>query len=175
MWKAQPRKWKPNNPPEIPMPAASNLADAYLHGAAELRAAVAGMTREQLLARPVPGKMSTLEVVCHIADFEAVLAERMKRIIALPDALLLVADENLFLKELHYDDRDVEVELDVIEATRQQMARIIRSLTHEQFQRTGVHSLKGLLSLEKVIQGATNHIPHHLPFIQEKRKALGLN
>ena len=156
------------------MSAATNLADAYLQGAADLRAAVVGMSREQLLARPVPGRMSTLEVVCHIADFDAVLAERMKRIITLPDALLLVADENLFLQELHYHDRNVEDELALIDATRKQMSRIIRALTPEQFQRTGVHSMKGLLTLEKVIQGATNHIVHHLPFIHEKRKALGL-
>ena len=44
----------------------------------------------------------------------------------------------------------------------------------EQLQATGVHSKRGLLPLEKVIQMAVNHIPHHLPFIAEKRKALGL-
>ena len=157
------------------MTAAANLADAYLQGAADLRAAVKGMTCEQLVARPVPGRMSTLEVICHLADFDAVLAERMKRIIALGDALLLAADENFFLKELHYHDRDAEEELALIDATRKQMARIIRALKPEQFQKTGVHSMKGLLTLEKVIQTATNHIAHHLPFIHEKRKALGLS
>jgi len=154
------------------MNAVENLVAAYRQGPEDLRAAVTGMTREQLVARPVPGRMSTLEVVCHIADFEAVLAERMKRIIALPDALLLVADENLFLQELHYHDRDVDEELSLIEATRESMARILRVLRPEQFQKAGVHSLKGLLTLEKVVQGATNHIAHHLPFIHEKRKAL---
>ena len=157
------------------MPAVDQLADAYLQGAADLRAAVAGLTREQLRARPIPGRMSTLEVVCHIADFEAVLAERMKRIIALDaNPLLLVADENLFLKQLHYHDREAEEELALIDSTRKQMARVIRKLAPEQFQKTGVHSQKGLLTLEKVIQGAVNHIPHHLAFITEKRKALGV-
>jgi hypothetical protein len=86
----------------------NELADAYLAGAADLRAAVAGMTREQLTARPVPGKWSTLEVICHIADFEPVLADRMKRILAKGDGmpLLLSADENLFAKELKYHERD---------------------------------------------------------------------
>src|SRR5262249_3460656 len=87
----------------------SELADQYLAGAAALRKAVAGMTREQLTARPIPGKWSTLEVVAHIADFDPVLAERMKRIIALGEVpLLLAADENMFLKAFNYHDRDVE-------------------------------------------------------------------
>jgi hypothetical protein len=157
------------------VPSPTELADAYLKGAADLRAAVAGLTREQLVARPVPGRMSTLEVVCHVADFEPIFADRMKRILALGEnPLFLAADENLFLKELRYQDRDAAEELAVVDATRAQMARLIRGLTPTQLQATGVHSLKGLVTLEKVIQTATGHIQHHLPYIAEKRKALGV-
>jgi uncharacterized damage-inducible protein DinB len=155
------------------MPTATELAAAYRRGAADLRAAVAGMTREQLVARPVPGKWSTLEVVAHIADFEPILAERMKRIIALPDAKLLAADENLFVKELFYHDRDLGEELAVVDATRAATARIIERLTPDQLKRTGEHSVKGPVTLEKAIQTAINHVNHHLPFVAEKRKALG--
>jgi hypothetical protein len=152
------------------------LADQYLAGAAQLREAVRGMTREQLVARPIQGKWSTLEVICHIADFEPILVERMKRILTMNKdvPLLLAADENLFVKELKYHERDAEEELALIDLTRKQMARIIRSLTPEQLHLTGNHSKKGLVTLEKAIQMATNHIPHHLPFIAEKRKALGV-
>jgi hypothetical protein len=158
------------------MPSPNELADQYLAGAAQLRAAVAGMTREQLLARPVAGRWSTLEVVCHLADFDPVLVDRMKRILALSKdvPLLLVADENQYAAELKYHERDVEEELAVVESTRRQAARIIRALGPEQLQLTGNHSKRGLQTLEKVIQMATNHIPHHLPFIAEKRKALGV-
>ena len=153
----------------------AELADDYLKGAADLRAAVAGMTREQLTARPVPGRWSTLEVVCHLTDFEAVFAERMKRIIALgPTPLLVAADEKLFTKELMYHERDADEELALVDATRGQMARIIRRLTPEQLQLTGVHTAAGLVTLEKVIQTAMNHFSHHLPFIAEKRQAMGV-
>src|SRR5262245_35709265 len=156
------------------MPTPAELADQYLAGAAALRKAVAGMTREQLTARPIPGRWSTLECVCHIADFDPVLVDRMKRIIALNKPLLIGADENLFLKTLAYHDRDVEEELTLIETTRKQMARIIRTLKPEQLEQTGCHNERGLLTLERVIQTAINHIPHHLKFIEEKRKALGV-
>jgi uncharacterized damage-inducible protein DinB len=157
------------------MPTAVEYAAAYRKGVDDLKAAVAGMTREQLLARPVAGKWSTLEVVAHLADFEPIIVDRMKRIIALPDAKLLAADENLFVKELHYQSRDLHEELALIAATRAAMARIIEQLTPEQLQRTGEHSIKGTVTLEKVIQGAINHINSHLPFIVDKRKALGLS
>ncbi len=157
------------------MPTPSELADNFLAGATALRQAVRGMTREQLVARPVPGRWSTLEVVCHIADFDPVLIDRMKRIIALDGPpLLLAADENQYIKTLAYHDRDVEEELMLVESGRKQMARIIRTLKPEQLQRTGCHNVKGLQTLEQIIQTATNHIPHHLKFVAEKRKALGI-
>ena len=158
------------------MPTPQELSDQYLAGAAQLRAAVAGMTREQLVARPVAGKWSTLEVVCHIADFDPILTDRMKRILALSAdvPLLLAADENLFLTALNYHERDLEEELALIDATRRQMARIIRGLTPAQLQLTGNHNKRGLMTLERVIQMGINHIPHHLAFVAEKRKALGV-
>jgi hypothetical protein len=151
----------------------SPLIEAYLSGPRQLRQALAGMTREQLLARPVPGKWSTLEVVCHLADFDPILADRMKRIIAEDRPTLLGADEKHFAAALAYHDRDLEEELSLLEHTRSQMARILRALPAEVLTRVGVHNERGELSLERMLTIATNHIPHHVTFIQEKRKALG--
>jgi hypothetical protein len=150
------------------------LVEQYLAGSDTLRRAVKGMTRDQLLARPVPGKWSTLEVVAHLADFEPVLAERMMRVISHERPLLLVADENLFAAALNYPGRDVDEELAVVESTRKKMGRILRGLPTEAANRMGVHSFKGLVSLEAILTSAVNHIPHHVVFIDEKRKALGL-
>ena len=102
------------------------MVDAYLAGVGAVRKAVAGLSREQLLARPVAGKWSTLETVCHLADFEPILADRMKRVIALDEPDLLPGDPGLFAARLAYDRRDVDEELAFLELTRRQMARILR-------------------------------------------------
>jgi hypothetical protein len=156
------------------MAAVSPLIDEYLAGPQTLRKAVSGMTREQLLARPVPGKWSALEVVCHLADFDPILADRMKRLIAEDRPKLLGADEKRFAAALAYHDRDVEEELTILEKTRQQMARILCTLPPEAYQRVGEHSERGPLTLEQMLRIATNHIPHHVKFVAEKRQALGL-
>jgi hypothetical protein len=152
----------------------SEMTDAYLEGPRALRRAVADMTREQLLARPVPGKWSTLEVICHLADFDPILADRMKRVIAEDRPQLLGADEKRFAAALAYHGRDPQEELALLDHTRSQMARILRTLPEEALQRVGVHNERGPLTLERLLAVATNHIPHHLQFILEKRKALGL-
>src|SRR5688500_16111887 len=99
------------------------LIGAYAAGAEMLRAAAGRMSREQSLARPLPRKWSTLEVVCHVADFEPVLADRMKRVIAFERPMLLAADENQFAATLAYHERDLDEELSLIETTRRQMTR----------------------------------------------------
>jgi uncharacterized damage-inducible protein DinB len=152
----------------------ASLIDAYLAGPRALRRAVAGMSREQVLARPVAGKWSTLEVVCHLADFDPIIADRMKRVLSHDRPSLLGADENLFASTLAYHDRDLEEELGIIEATRSQMARILRKQPAEALKRVGVHNERGEMTLERLLTTATNHIPHHAAFIAEKRKALGL-
>jgi hypothetical protein len=148
------------------------LIEQYLAGPGLLRRAIAGMTREQLLARPVPGKWSTQEVVCHLADYEPIYADRMKRVLALKEPELLPGDPALFAARLAYDQRDVEEELALIELTRKQMARILRALNPDDFQRQGGHSRDGALTLEVLLQRITAHIPHHVRFIEEKRRAL---
>jgi hypothetical protein len=156
------------------MSALAPLVENYLVGVATLRNAVAGMTREQLVARPVPGKWSTLEVVCHLVDFDPIMADRMKRILAEDRPQLLGADEKRFAAALAYHDRDVEEELAILAHTRSQMARILRRQPDDVLKRVGVHNERGEMTLERMLTLATNHVPHHVQFIMEKRKALGL-
>lgn len=156
------------------MASLHQLIEEYLAGPKALRAAVAGMSRQQLLAKPIAGKMSTLDVVAHLADFEPVYVDRMKRVIAEERPTLIGADENRFMAALQYQERDLEEELTIIEKTRSQFARILRKLPESVLQRVGNHSERGELSLEKLLTTIINHVPHHVKFIHEKRQALGL-
>ena len=146
--------------------------DDYLSGPALLRQAVAGMTREQLVARPVPGKWSTLEVICHLADFEIVYADRIKRIVAENEPTMFGGDPSMFATRLAYHQRNAEEELLLIAVLRQHVARILRTLKPEDFQRRGIHSESGSMTLQALVERITGHIPHHLQFIEEKRNAL---
>jgi hypothetical protein len=156
------------------MAALAQLIEPYLAGVQTLRQSVAGMNREQVLARPVPGRWSTLEVVCHLADFDPILADRMKRIIAEDRPSLIGADEKRFSSALAYHERDLNEELNIIEQTRRQMARILRTLPLEALTRVGVHNERGPLTLEQMLVTTTNHIVHHVKFIDEKLNALGM-
>tara|TARA_R110002095_G_scaffold25573_1_gene26174 strand:- start:3114 stop:3581 length:468 start_codon:yes stop_codon:yes gene_type:complete len=150
----------------------SKRIEEYLAGPDELRQAIAGMSAADIDAAPVPGKWSTRQVICHIADFEPVYADRMKWIIAEENPLIPGGDHNLFAERLAYGDRDIEEEIQLITAVRLQAARILKTLCPEQFQRTGIHTHDGKVTVADLLDRITNHIPHHIRLIREKREAL---
>ena len=132
------------------MPAPSGLIEAYLDGPVKLRRAVSDLDAEQLVARPVPGKWSALEVVCHLVDSEQAWCHRMKRVIAEQKPLLIGYDESRFTSTLAYHDRDLEQELALLEGMRQQMARILRELSLEPATPDEARATLGLKGLGEV-------------------------
>jgi hypothetical protein len=148
------------------------MIDEYLAGPKLLQDAVAGMLDQDLDARPVPGKWSTRQVVCHIADFEPIYADRMKRVIAEDHPSFFGGDPDVFAAGLAYEKRHVLDELALVALVRKNMAAILMTLGAEAFNRTGNHSEDGPLTLETLLQRITSHIPHHVRLIHEKRQAM---
>lgn len=149
-----------------------SLIRDYVDGPQQLRRAVAGLSRAQLVAHPVAGMWSILEVVCHLADSEQAWCHRMKRVIAEERPLLIGYDESRFAASLVYQESDLDDELNLIESMRIDMARILRAIPETAWERQGVHSERGLMSLAEMVRAEVDHIPHHIRFIVEKRQTL---
>ena len=151
----------------------AELIAAYERGIDDLRSAVAGMTNEQVLARPVPGKWSTVECVGHLADTEVFFTDRIVRTVAMDRPLLMSADEKQYIERLDYQGFDLDEQLALFTALRRHAARILKTQPPGAWSRTAVHSQSGLLTLRQLVWQAVRHLRHHLPFIAEKRAALG--
>jgi hypothetical protein len=152
----------------------ADLIAAYEQEVEDLRSAVAGMTAEQVLCRPIPGKWSTLEVVAHLADTEIYFTDRIERTIALERPLLMGVDERPYPERLNYQAFDLAEQLDLFTALRRHGTRILRLQPPEAWLRVAVHSETGLVTLRQLVFQAVRHVQHHLPFIAEKRVALGV-
>ena len=121
-------------------PSHGELIAAYLDSFRGSAASSPALGPEQLRARPVPGKWSTLDVVCHLVDSEQAWCHRMKRVIAEDRPLLIGYDESRFTAALDYSQSDLEEELALLEGMRRQMARTLRAQPESAWSRTGVHS-----------------------------------
>ena len=105
-----------------PSASPAELLEAYREGPAVLREAVAGLDAEALRARPIAGKMSSLEVLCHIVDSDQFMCDRMKRTIATSRPLLVGIESADYPGPLGYLERDPELDLRLLEVQREQLA-----------------------------------------------------
>jgi uncharacterized damage-inducible protein DinB len=155
-----------------------DILDAYLAGPDELRAAFDGMTRDQLLARPVEGKWSAMEVLCHLVDSDLSIAMRIRAALKSDRPRLPAATLDEMTAKLGVDARDAAEELTCFETIRSQTARIVRSFPEAALDREVILVKAGgeevTWSVRKAITLITGHVKHHLAFVGEKRQALGL-
>lgn len=149
------------------------LLDSYTSRADNLSKSIAGLSREDLLAFPVPGTWSIQQIVLHLVDSDLILADRMKRVIAEDNPLIIGFSETKFAARLHYHDQDAAIAADIFAKNRRLMSGLLARLPESDFQRTGIHNERGKLTLTDLVKNAADHLVHHLKFIHEKRRLLG--
>jgi hypothetical protein len=149
------------------------LIEDYAACGSRLRQAVVGLSREDLVARPGPGKWSILEVVIHLTDSDCISIDRMKRMITEENPSLLYADETAYVDRLFSHDQSLEDALTSFDIGRRQFARVLRKLPDEAFERQGTHNRRGTVTVGSMVKDYIAHVDHHLKFLHEKRAKLG--
>jgi uncharacterized damage-inducible protein DinB len=151
--------------------APEQLIARYLTGPALVRKAIAEMDAAQLHARPIPGKMSTHEVVTHIVDSERGLGGRIKRAIAGEEPPLTQGAH----PEIKSDpERDLDADLKLLETAREQMADELRQLSADVWERVALRREDRVVTVRQLLMLMTRHLENHVSAIEEKRAALGL-
>jgi hypothetical protein len=150
-----------------------SVIERYAKGATALGAAIAGLTKSELTAFPVPGTWSIQQIVFHMYDSELIASDRLKRIIAMENPLLIGYDETLFANRLFYNDLDPHAACAIVEQNRGLTTEIFRRLPDEAFARIGIHSERGKITLGEYLKSTCDHLDHHLTFVRKKRELLG--
>jgi hypothetical protein len=147
--------------------------ERYVKGAGALTPAIAGLARVELTAHPVPGTWSIQQIVFHIMESDLIATDRMKRIAAMENPLLIGYDETAFGERLFHEQLDLGLACELFEKNRLLTGELLRRLPDEAFARTGVHNERGKISLGELVADYADHLEHHLKFIRQKREMLG--
>lgn len=135
--------------------------------------AIEGLTHDDLIAVPVPGKWSIQQLIVHLMDSHVTAAWRMRRIIAEENPLISAYDESAFARSLHYEETDARSATEIFRLTQRMMANLLRRLPDAAFERAGVHTERGKVALGAFVPDYIEHLEHHMQFLRAKRKALG--
>jgi uncharacterized damage-inducible protein DinB len=128
------------------------------------------MDTAQLHAKPIPGKMSTQEVVNHIVDSELRMVERMRRTIAGDEPLIIQGHP----EPQQHPERDVQADLQLLQTTREQAAEELRPLAPDVWKRVAMRREERVVTLRHLLLHTIHHLENHVATIKEKRAALGL-
>ncbi len=153
--------------------APDELIARYLAGPVLVRDTIAGMDETQLHARPIPGKMSTYEVVTHIVDSEGGLGGRIKRAIA-GEEVPLVQGMGGHPEPRSDSGRDLDADLRLLVTAREQMAEDLRQLPADGWELVAIRREDRVMTVRQVLILMVRHLENHVAAIEEKRAALGL-
>jgi hypothetical protein len=148
------------------------LLDQYRAGVADLEAALAGATDEDL-DRPRPaGEWTARQVVHHLADSESMAYIRLRRLIAEDEPVIHAYDEPEWARRLHYD-RPIDASVAVVAAVRAASLQLLESLTPAEWARTGTHTESGPYSVEGWLRIYAGHTHDHADQIRRARRGQG--
>lgn len=144
--------------------------ERYAQGPADFERAVRGLTPAQLDARPIPGTWTIREIAAHLYDSDMVGCDRMRRVAALENPLIMAYDESRYVARLDYAHVDVVAAVGAFGANRLLMTAVLRCLHEEVFERSGIHSERGRETLAQLVTGYCDHLDHHLKHLLKKRE-----
>jgi uncharacterized damage-inducible protein DinB len=156
--------------------ATETLLSVFEAAPGRIASAVAGLRPEELSARPIAGKWTIQEIVCHVADSEICGALRIRLTLAQPGSPLPAYDQDRFARGLAYGEFDRALfsdTLDLFARLRSVSARLFRRADASAWSRTGDHHEWGTVTLRQLLELYADHGERHLSQILERRRAIG--
>jgi hypothetical protein len=134
--------------------------------AKKLAQLVKGLPAGKLRRRPEPDKWSIAEILAHIGDTEIAVGWRLRSILASPGTPIQGFDQDAWVAVGHYEKRNPHKCIEQFGAAREANLILLKSLTPEQWKHSGMHSERGVESIEHIVNLICGHDINHLEQIE---------
>jgi hypothetical protein len=135
----------------------SDLLERFRRGGELLAMATTGAAGTELDFKAPAQHLSVRQMVCHLADAEIVGAMRLRQIIAEENPTLQYFDDDLWAEKLDYHKRKISHALENFRRLRTENHELLKDLPEAAFERTGMHSKDGKMSLRQVVDWYAQH------------------
>jgi hypothetical protein len=126
-----------------------------------LEALLEGVTQEQAEALH-DGDWNVIFDVCHMRDFEAVAAQRVRALLAGSNPAFAVVSNDELIRDNNYAAADLRQVMGEIARLRREFIALLEALTDDQWLLEGVHPAQGPATLLDVAINAGLHDVDHL-------------
>jgi uncharacterized damage-inducible protein DinB len=162
-------------PPAYSDLSTARLLEVFDGGTSRVRRSISGLDRNELLSHPVAGKWSIQQIVCHVADSELMGAARMRQTLTQSAREFADYDQDVWADALSYQDRGaegVDAALELLAALRTSTSALLHRATPPDWDRTGIHSKRGSMTLRNLLELYADHTERHIGQILERRRLL---
>lgn len=151
----------------------SNLAETlerFRRGPELLAVVLTGVYGEEPDFAPGPGKWSIRQIIAHLADAELVAAHRFRQVVAEENPTLIAFDQNAWSANLDYARRTPKQSLESFRRVRAENYELLKALPEAAFERKGIHSERGPLTLMQMLEVFADHAQSHARQMQTIRE-----
>ena len=151
----------------------SNLAETlerFRRGPELLAMVLTGVYGDETDFALAPGKWSIRQVIAHLADSELVGAQRFRQVIAEDNPPLGAFDQDAWARNLDYARKQPKQSLESFRRVRAENYELLKSLPESAFERTGVHSERGAVTLRQLLDTYAEHAESHARQMQAIRE-----
>ncbi|HEX9943515.1 MAG TPA: bacillithiol transferase BstA [Thermoanaerobaculia bacterium] len=140
---------------------------------ARLRAAVEGLTPEQLDTPYRPGGWTVRQVVHHVPDSHLNAYTRFKLALTEEEPLIRTYEEARWAELPDSRSVPIEVSLALLENLHQRWVALLRLLPAASFEKTLRHPDHGVINLNQLLGLYAWHGPHHVAHVTTLRERMG--
>ena len=143
--------------------------ERFRRGPELLAVVLTGVYGEEIDFTPGPGKWSIRQIVAHLADAELVAAHRLRQVVAENNPTLIAFDQNAWAANLDYARRQPKQSLESFRRVRAENYELLKALPEAAFDRKGLHSERGPLTLQQMLEVFADHAQSHARQMQAIR------
>jgi DinB superfamily len=145
------------------------LLERFRRGAEMVAVSITGAAGSELDFVPEAGKWSIRQIMAHLADSEMVAGGRLRQIIAEDHPRIQAYDQNAWAANLDYAKRKTSQALETFRRIRSENYELLKDLPPATFEREGIHTERGQLSLKYLLQLMAEHAENHAAQLRTRR------
>ena len=135
-----------------------------------LRRAIEGLSDDELARPEKEGKWSITQVIAHLAQFEMIVAHRIRSILTADTPPLIALDQDRWIRDVYRGESASEL-IEQLAFIRNMNLAFLSRLREEEWDLAGIHPQYGRNTIRELIERFEKHQEKHLAQVGRIRGA----
>ena len=123
---------------------------------------IEGASFSSLVRRPDEKEWAPVEIICHMRDIEEITLNRFQTMLVIEEFKYQPAEADRWAADRQYLRNDPLEALSAFRKRREETLEFLKTLKPDQWERSGIHSKRGRISIADTVKLMVHHGNEHL-------------